>query len=94
MADRLHRRGLPYPAASPLCDQEPESIQHLFLGCAVAREIWAWALPRWGKMERMPSVDTELLQWWSSLTCPPRGRRDLWTAVIYSDLLVHLEASE
>jgi hypothetical protein len=37
-ADRLQRRGLPHPAACPLCDQEPESIQHLLLGCTVA---WA-----------------------------------------------------
>jgi hypothetical protein len=33
-------------------------------------------------MEWMPSVDTELLQWWYSLAYPPRARRDLWTAVI------------
>jgi hypothetical protein len=43
-ADRLERRGLPHPTACPLCDQEPETIQHLLLGCVVAREVWAWAL--------------------------------------------------
>jgi hypothetical protein len=42
-ADRLQRRGLPHPAACPLCDQEPESIQHLLLGCVVTHEVWAWA---------------------------------------------------
>ncbi|KAK1698988.1 hypothetical protein QYE76_015685 [Lolium multiflorum] len=75
--DRLQRRGLPHPVACPLCDQESESIQHLLLGCVVAREVWAWALARWGKMEWLPSVDTELLQWWSLLTCPPGSRRNL-----------------
>jgi hypothetical protein len=51
MEERLQRRGLPHPAACPLCDQEPETIQHLLLGCVVAREVWAWALARWAKME-------------------------------------------
>jgi hypothetical protein len=35
-ADRLERRRLPHPAACPLCDQAPESLQHLLLGCVVA----------------------------------------------------------
>jgi hypothetical protein len=43
-ADRLLRRGLPAPAACPLCDQEPETLQHLLLGCVVAREVWMWVL--------------------------------------------------
>lgn len=38
MADRLGRRGLPCPAACPLCGQEPETLQHLLFGCLVARE--------------------------------------------------------
>jgi hypothetical protein len=39
--DLLGRRGLPCPAACPLCDQELEMLQHLLFGCVVAREIWA-----------------------------------------------------
>jgi hypothetical protein len=33
-------------------------------------------------MEWLPSVDTDLVQWWSSLICPSGLRRDLWTVVI------------
>jgi hypothetical protein len=41
-ADRLEHRRLPRPAACPLCDQEPETIQHLLLGCVVARQVCIW----------------------------------------------------
>jgi hypothetical protein len=49
-ADRLERRGLPRPAACPLCYQEPETIWHLLLGCVVARQVWAWALNHWDRL--------------------------------------------
>lgn len=81
-ADRLQRRGLPRPTACPLCDQEPESLQHLLLGCVVSREVWFWALRCWGKEDWLPAADTELLEWWSSRTCPTAHRRDMWTAII------------
>jgi hypothetical protein len=32
----LERRGLPRPTACPLCDQLPETLHHLLLGCVVA----------------------------------------------------------
>ena len=39
-SDRLQRRLLPHPAACPFCDQEPETIDHLLLGCVLARQVW------------------------------------------------------
>ena len=48
----------------------------------VAREVWSWALARWGKLDWVPAADTGLIEWWSSLTCPSADRRDLWTAII------------
>lgn len=81
-ADRLQRRGLPRPAACPLCDQEQETLQHLLLGCVVAREVWAWALTRWNRLEWMPGAGSQIVHWWTSLHCPSAVRRDLWKAVI------------
>ena len=75
-ADRLRRRGLAHQAACPLCDQEQETLSHLLLGCVVSREVWAWALQRWGKMDWMPTPDDDLIQWWTSRTCPPAGLVD------------------
>jgi hypothetical protein len=81
-ADHLERRGLPWPAACPLCDQEPETIQQLLLGCVVGHEIWAWTLNLWDRLVWLPQPDTQLLLWWSSLPCPKATKRDLWTAII------------
>jgi hypothetical protein len=60
-------------AACPLCDKEPESIQHLLLGCVAAREVWVWALTRWGKIEWMPAVDTTSFS--GGPPCPAPGHR-------------------
>jgi hypothetical protein len=82
MADRLQRRGLPHPDACPLCDQEPESIQHL-LGCVVVRQVWAWALNLWDRSAWILDADTELVPWWVSRPFPQVTlQRDLWTSII------------
>ena len=39
-ADRLQKRGLPYPDRCPLCDQEEETIQHILTSCVFARQFW------------------------------------------------------
>jgi hypothetical protein len=77
-SDRLERRGLPRPPSCPLCCQEPEMIQHLLLGCVVAREIWVWALNRWDRLAWLPAADVGLLRWWtSSLTMLGKGLGNL-----------------
>jgi hypothetical protein len=38
-ADRLARRGIPHPERCPLCDQAPETINHLLVGCTFARDF-------------------------------------------------------
>lgn len=43
-ADRLSKHGHPHPGACPLCDQAEETIQHLFVSCVFARQIWALIL--------------------------------------------------
>ncbi|GJN34910.1 hypothetical protein PR202_gb23618 [Eleusine coracana subsp. coracana] len=37
-ADHLAKRGLPHPERCGLCDQEEESMQHLLIGCVVAKK--------------------------------------------------------
>jgi hypothetical protein len=82
-ADRLQRRGLPAPASCPLCSQEePETIRHLLLGCVVAREVWTWALSRWGKLGWLPAADEDLVSWWTSRPGQGASQRDLWTSLI------------
>jgi hypothetical protein len=81
-ADRLERRMLPHPAACPLCNQAPETLQHLLLGCVVAQEIWVWALNLWERMPWLPLADAKILHWWTSRPCPQVTQRDLWTSII------------
>ena len=39
-ADRLDRHGLQHHTACPLCDQAPETMQHLLLACPFSRQVW------------------------------------------------------
>lgn len=80
-ADRLQRRGLPHPASCPLCDQPPETLQHLLLGCVVSREVWARTVAHWGKPEWVPKEDSPLMHWWIGKLAPKKDRKDLWTAI-------------
>jgi hypothetical protein len=53
-ADRLSRRGLPHPAVCPFCDQGDETLDHLLMGCVLARDVWFVFLRLWGKLRWMP----------------------------------------
>jgi hypothetical protein len=80
-ADRLSRRGLPHPASCLFCDQSEETLNHLLLGCVLAREIWATCLRWWGKLHWMPQMDTDFVGWLQGKRGGPGGDRDLWTGV-------------
>ncbi|WVZ76088.1 hypothetical protein U9M48_024090, partial [Paspalum notatum var. saurae] len=64
-ADRLTRRGLPCSACCPLCDQEEETIDHLLIGCAFAREFWFKLLRQVYLQAISPQpVDSSFFVWW------------------------------
>jgi hypothetical protein len=58
MADRIQRHGLQHPTTFPMCDHEPEALQHILLRCVVAHEVWMWDLCRWDKPDWVPLGDT------------------------------------
>jgi hypothetical protein len=39
-ADRRLKRGLQGVSTCPLCDQEPETADHLFCSCSYTRQVW------------------------------------------------------
>lgn len=47
-SDRLARRGIPHEPRCVLCFQEDETLQHLLVGCVLARITWhailSWCL--------------------------------------------------
>ncbi|WVZ69533.1 hypothetical protein U9M48_018306 [Paspalum notatum var. saurae] len=64
-ADRLAKRGLPHPAACPLCDKSDETIQHLLISCVFAREVWTAILSKLGLAFIAPQPGcTGFTCWW------------------------------
>jgi hypothetical protein len=64
-ADRLARRGLQHHPKCLLCDQEAETIHHLFIGFPFSRQIWHEILS-WLRMScRPPLDDASLNAWWT-----------------------------
>jgi hypothetical protein len=55
--DQLQKRGLSHPAQCPLCDQEPETIDHLLVGCVFARTFWYHCLHRSYFRFLLPSLE-------------------------------------
>jgi hypothetical protein len=81
-ADRLSRLGLPHPASYPFCDQGGETLDHLLMGCVLAREVWSVFLRLWGKFRWMTQPDTILVSWLQQKKGGSGGDRDLWTATV------------
>lgn len=80
--DRLSRCGLPHPASCPFCDQGGETLDHLLMGCVLAREVWSVFLRLWGMLHWMPQPDTTLVSWLRQKKGGRGGNRDLWMATV------------
>ncbi|XBH72801.1 hypothetical protein VPH35_100017 [Triticum aestivum] len=66
-ADRLAKRGLPYPVACPLCDQAEETIQHTIISCVFAQQIWTLIFQRLGLIAIVPQpTAARFSAWWSN----------------------------
>jgi hypothetical protein len=68
-ADRLANRGMSHPARCPLCDQEPETINHLLVSCVFSRVFRHTILRKFGLHSLAPQHgDTNFLQWWERVS--------------------------
>lgn len=63
-AARRKRHGLQDDDACVLCQQEPETGDHLFLGCVFVRELWYMLLDLVGLDAMVQTQDAELPAWW------------------------------
>jgi hypothetical protein len=67
-AYRLEKRGLPHPAACPLCDQHQETIQHLLASCIFTHQFWFSILSPFDLGHLTPAVDEpSFAEWWRRL---------------------------
>lgn len=73
-ADRLARRGLQHPGKCLLCDQEEENLQHLLIGCVVARQCWYFILHSVGLSHLAPAVSEPSFDaWWERVAAAVTG---------------------
>jgi hypothetical protein len=64
-ADKLAKRGLDHPEHCPLCDQQPESINHPLVSCVFARQSWVGLLQPVGMVTLVPQpMDDSFEGWW------------------------------
>jgi hypothetical protein len=63
-ADRRMRHDLQDSAACALCDQDDETVDHLLVGCAYARELWYRLLRPGGWDPLVPAPGSSLAAWW------------------------------
>jgi hypothetical protein len=65
--DNIGRRGLVVVNRCWLCESDVESVDHLLLHCAVARDLWITFFARFGLCWVMPRSVKELLaSWWTA----------------------------
>jgi hypothetical protein len=68
-ADRLQKRGLDHPEVCPLCDQEPENIQHLLCTCVFSRQFWYYIVSSLGMANLSPdSNESTFADWWAKVS--------------------------
>jgi len=65
-ADRLARKGLPHPAACPLCDQVAETIDHLLVECVFSRQVWFSVLQHFSLQVLVPQTNSSFFDWWEA----------------------------
>jgi hypothetical protein len=60
----MQKHGLLSDSSCALCDQAPESIEHLLLTCVFSRELWSVQLRRVGFQFLTPAQEGALADWW------------------------------
>ena len=85
-ADKLMARNWPCNPVCALCDQEPETANHLILHCSFAREVWHRVSSWSGELLLQPSIGMSLEDWWNDSLAglSKEDRRSKAAILIYS----------
>jgi hypothetical protein len=83
--DRLARQGLDHPSQCLFCDQEDETIHHIFVGCVFSREVWFRMLSSVGLQGCTPKPDEKDFQeWWRTAELKmPRQIREGFNSLVF-----------
>lgn len=71
--DRRRRHGLDAQDNCYLCDQDPESINHIVANCSFSREVWFLVLRALGL--QLPPAAATSLRWWRAVQSLADGER-------------------
>jgi hypothetical protein len=77
-----------------LCDQEPEKITHLLIGCYFSRDLWFSLFRRWGWEHRTPvGNELGLPDWWASRRrrLSKQGRKAFDSMVVLTCWMIWLQ---
>lgn len=66
-ADRRRRHGLQARAACILCDQDPETADHLFVSCCFTKQVWHAICGVLNAGFTLPTAQVQMLDWWLQL---------------------------
>ena len=83
-------RGLAHHPRCLLCDQEMETIAHLFTACPFSRKVWHEILS-WVRLPcRLPDRDSPLHDWWltTKRTMPKPLRKGLATITLLTPWMI------
>lgn len=89
-----HRHGLQEDDSCNLCDQAPETTEHLLLHCPVAKEV-LWHTLSWAGLQQwFPTSSSEIMETWSDMRngLPNSARKG--TDTILACLRVPLEGKK
>ncbi|CAN1767208.1 hypothetical protein LINPERHAP1_LOCUS10182 [Linum perenne] len=67
--DNLMRRGLQIPNRCAMCENDNESIHHLFWSCSFASQVWSFFSSRLSLLGPFPRGVKEFVRAWKGLNC-------------------------
>lgn len=78
--DNLQKRGFHLPNQCVLCTCSEESVNHLFLHCPLAFDLWQFVFSVFGFHWVMPKCMKDVIYSWSGW-CGTQGRGKIWNII-------------
>jgi hypothetical protein len=89
IADRRRRRGLDAHDTCWICDQQPETGNHLLVVCPVAKEAY-WRVLSWARCVCTFGGEETVQEWWEHLAAMQVPRKRKGVATLFMIIAWHL----